>query len=233
MTLNEYWAHCGTSWSDVVLAQTITCSSWTDWSKSRDATSNQACRLEASLQWLSCRSDVTLWCIERGKSLVFLDCWNRLHNDCVLFQWTPKCLATIVCAIPAWTIPKTWLRWFSLSHDMEKGQFLSKLKCFSRRIEFKQTFYTSQLNLYWPVNVVLMNTSKNDMCSLTMKSPCIWVGYYPILSKNITFIDCVHRTNMNNKYRKIILNFIMHSFFFPLVYHSIDQCFLKINETQY
>jgi hypothetical protein len=173
-----------------------------------------------SLQWLSCRSDVTWWRIERGQSLVFPDCWNRLHNDCVVFRWTPKCLATVFCAIPAWTILKARLRWFSLSHGMEEGWFLSKLKCFSWRIKFKQTFYTSHLNLYWPVNVVLMNTSKNDMCSLTMKSPCIWVGYYPILSKNITFIDFVHRINMINKYRKIILNFIMHSFFFPLVYYN-------------
>ena len=156
-----------------------------------------------SLQWLSCRSDVTIWRIECDQSWVSLDCWNRLHNDCMVFRWTPKCLATVFCAIPVWTILKARLRWFLLSHGMEKEWLLSKLKCFSWQIEFKQTFYTSHLNLHRPVNLVLINTSKNDMYSLTMKSPCIWVGNYPILSKNITFIDCVHRINVNNKYRKL------------------------------
>ena len=208
MTLNKYWAQCGTSWPDFVLAQTITYRLWTDCWKFRDATGSQTCRLEAIFQvhkstvvvlskW---RHKMTHW---TWSIQVCLDCWNRLHNDCMVFQWTPKCLATVFCAIPVWTILKTRLRWFSLSHGMKEEWILSKLKCFSWRIEFKQTFYTSHLNLYRPVNLVLMNISKNDMYSLTMKSPCIWVGNYPILSKNITFIDCVHRINVNNKYRKL------------------------------
>ena len=102
--------------------------------------------------------------------------------DCMVLQWTPKCLAMVFCARPLLTIAKARLLWFSLSHGMEEGQFSSKLKCFSWRIEFKQTFYTSHLNLYRPVNLVLVNTSKNDMYSLTIKSPCIWVGNYPMLS---------------------------------------------------
>jgi hypothetical protein len=55
--------------------------------------------------WLSWWRDVTHGRPERLRSLVLPDCLNLLHNDSIVLQWQPKCLATTFCASPAWSIP--------------------------------------------------------------------------------------------------------------------------------
>ena len=83
------------------------------WNRSRRCT---------GFMWLSCWRDII--------TLVLLDCLKRLNNDCIVFRWTTKCLATMFCDNPAWSIPITWRRWFSMRRD-------KTLKSMS----FKQVFF--------------------------------------------------------------------------------------------
>jgi hypothetical protein len=79
------------------------------WNRSRRCT---------SLMWLCCWPDGTHGRPERWRSLVLPDCLQRLNNDCIELRWTPKCLATMCCANPAWSIPIAWRRWFSVKRGI-------------------------------------------------------------------------------------------------------------------
>jgi hypothetical protein len=87
-------------------------------------------RRYTSLMWLSCWCDVTCGRPERWQSLVLPDCLKCLNNDCIVLRWTPKCLATMFCANPAWSIPITWRRWFSVKRGITLKSMSFKQKCF-------------------------------------------------------------------------------------------------------
>jgi hypothetical protein len=56
------------------------------------------------VMWLSCWRDVT----------VLPDCLRRLNNYSIVLRWISKCLVTMCCANPAWSIPIARRRWFSV-----------------------------------------------------------------------------------------------------------------------
>ena len=84
------------------------------WNRSRRCT---------SLMWLSCLWDVTRW-----RSLVLPYCLRLLNNDYIVLRWTPKCLATMCCANPAWSIPIARRRWFSVKFGITLNSISFKQK---------------------------------------------------------------------------------------------------------
>jgi hypothetical protein len=69
--------------------------------------------------------------LESWRSLVLPDCLWRINNDSIVLRCTPKCLATMLCVNPAWSIPISWRRWFSVRRGITLKSMSFKQKCFS------------------------------------------------------------------------------------------------------